>query len=742
MFAFRAVKASSSSAKNFRRIFSGTLFLWFLWVPVVGGTGTSGSSQERHKCPTQCDCFNYYETVDCSRRGLLGIPPLSGITRRLYMEGNQVEDLPVGILQAAVNLSVLILENNRIVSLSSSNFCGQEHLQELDVSNNQIDAFLIDFARVAVVGGAAGNASTAVCRTPSLKELNLSHNLLRSVPANLSEFAPNLEELNLSYNEITSASLDQSYASMSSLRYLDLSRNDIRRVLAADLDPIRHIPLETINLSDCGVVYMEEWTFRGMDSLTSLSLARSLVNRTVLERVFRSFSPTDNQMAKLDVSETYISNLTVEMVGGFSRLVNLFASYCDLENIDPELFLHLPDLETLHVEGGQLVRLGNVSSLKKLRKLSAHMNRLSELDLRGLFPLESADLSYNHFERLGSGWIGGMEEIQTLNMSHNKITAISSDAFFQTYEISTLDLSYNQLASFPNFGSVRVAKLDVSHNGMKDVDEGAFDILHQTLNELDMSYNDFAEFPGHAFKDFHLLQYLGLSHNKLGEAFRQRRLGGLFESLLLVQVLDLSHNGITVIDERELSSLHHLNTLYLQGNRIRDVKDASLDSTRVLAKLVMSGNQLHTVDADLLTRLEYLEEIDLSDNPFECTCSLVPFLQWANTTMVTVLAIQEHSSYLCDFPPDTFGKSVFLLRLYPHECQQVVTRELVVVKEVTSRKTVMLALVGVCVLVAVGCVALLCYLGQVCQRMKNLRYRWQIRYREVSAVETCTDPKV
>lgn len=725
--------------QNLRVIFFGTLFLWLVAsTSGSGSSGSSGSSLERHKCPTQCDCFNYYETVDCSRRGLLGIPPLSGITRRLYMEGNQVEDLPVGILQAAVNLSVLILENNRIVSLSTSNFCGQEHLQELDVSNNQIDTFVIDFAR-GVVGGSTANVSG--CRAPSLKELNLSHNQLRSVPANLSEFAPNLEVLNLSYNEITSAALDPSYASMTSLRYLDLSRNDIRRVLATDLDSIRHIPLETINLSDCGLVYVEESTFHGMDSLTSLSLARSLVNRTVLERVFRSFSPANNQLTKLDVSETYISNLTVEMVGNFGRLVNLFASYCDLENVDPELLFRLPDLETLHVEGGQLVRLDNISSLKKLRKLSAHMNRLAEVDMKGLFSLESADLSYNHFERLSSGWIGGMEEIQTLNMSHNKITTISSDAFFQTYEISTLDLSYNQLGSFPNFGSVRVAKLDVSHNGMKAVDEGAFDTLHQTLNELDMSYNDFADFPSHAFKDFHLLQYLGLSHNKLGEAFRQRRLGGLFESLLLVQVLDLSHNGITVIDERELSSLHHLNTLYLQGNRIRDVKDASLDSTRVLAKLVMSGNQLHTVDADLLTRLEYLEEIDLSDNPFECTCSLVPFLQWANTTMVTVLAIQEHSSYLCDFPPDTFGKSVFLLRIYPHECQEVVARELVV-KEVTSRKTVMLALIGVCVLVAVGCVALVCYLGQVCQRVKNLRYRWQIRYREVSAVETCTDPKV
>lgn len=649
------------------------------------------------------------------------------------MEGNQLEEIPSGVLQAAVNLSVLILENNRIVSLNIGTLCDQEHLQELDVSNNQIES--LSSALDQRVNGSN-------CRAPNLKELNLSHNHLRSVPANLSDFAPNLEVINLSYNDIASAVLDPSYAAMESLRYLDLSRNDVIRISGRDLDAIRSVPVESICLSDCQLVYVDETAFRGMDSLESLSLARSLLNRTVLERVFRTFSAA-NRMTKLDISETYVSNLTVDMIGNFHRLVNLFASYCELEHIEPELFSRLPELETLHVEGGQLTRLENLSALKKLRKLSAHMNRLTELDLRGLFSLESADLSYNSFDHLGSGWIGGMDEIQMLNLSHNRITTISQDAFFQTYDILALDLSYNQLIRLPNFGSIRIAKLDVSHNGMKGIEDGAFETLHQTLNELDMSYNDFTEFPARAFKDFHLLQYLGLGHNKLGDALVNRHLGGLFESLTLIQVLDLSYNGITSVDKRDFASLHHLNTLYLQGNNIRDLKDASLDSTRVLAKLVITGNQLHVVDADLLTRLEYLEEIDLSDNPFECTCSILPFLQWANTTMVTVLAVQEHSSYVCDFPPDSIGKPLFHHRIYPQECHVVAKSSVGGVKEVTSRKMMMTILVGTCVIVAAGCVLVACYMGQLCQRVKNLRYRWQIRYREVSAVETCSsDPKV
>jgi len=36
--------------------------------------------------------------------------------------------------------------------------------------------------------------------------------------------------------------------------------------------------------------------------------------------------------------------------------------------------------------------------------------------------------------------------------------------------------------------------------------------------------------------------------------------------------------------------------------------------------------------------------------------------------------------------------------------------------------------------------ALVCRYGQLCRRVKGLRYRWQIRYREVSNVETAAGP--
>jgi len=180
-------------------------------------------------CPAQCDCFNYHETVDCSRRNLDQIPlSLPSVVRRLYIEGNRIEDLGDGRLSAAANLSVLIVEDNQLTELNVDALCRLTRLQELDISGNQI--------QTVVTVGRCGARLTA------LKEINLGHNRLTTLPTNLSAMAPNLEILLLSHNEITSPAFDVSYSSLTLLRHVDLAHNDFRRLRASDLAPLRSGP--------------------------------------------------------------------------------------------------------------------------------------------------------------------------------------------------------------------------------------------------------------------------------------------------------------------------------------------------------------------------------------------------------------------------------------------------------------------------------------------------------------------
>jgi len=133
-------------------------------------------------CPAQCDCFNYRETVDCSRRNLERVPAsLPPVVRRLYLEGNRIEELggdgrlsaagndsvppQTSRLSAAGNLSVLIVEDNRLTELNVDALCRLGRLQELDASGNQIQTI--------VTVGRCG------ARLSALKELNLDRAMVR-----------------------------------------------------------------------------------------------------------------------------------------------------------------------------------------------------------------------------------------------------------------------------------------------------------------------------------------------------------------------------------------------------------------------------------------------------------------------------------------------------------------------------------------------------------------------------------
>ena len=411
------------------------------WAAVSRGTPSSTAASLPVVCPAQCDCFNYHETVDCSRRDLDQIPPsLPSVVRRLYVEGNHIEDLGDGRLSVATNLSVLIVEDNQLTELNVDALCRLTRLQELDVSGNQI--------QTVVTVGRCGARLTA------LKELNLGHNQLTTIPTNLSAMAPNLKILLLSHNEITTPAFDASFSSMSSLRHVDLAHNDFRRLRTSDLAPLRSGPgrptVEYLSLADCGLVQIDAGALDGLDNLTSLTLSRCLVNETVLARTFAAAS-FRSRLLRLDISETYIANLSVELVGSFSSLVGLFASYCDLANVDPNLFQHIPLLETLDVDGGRLERLEGIKALTKLRRLSVHMNQLTELELDSVEMLETVDLSYNRLRSLSAGWLGGAGagDVQLLNLSHNELEFIERDAISHMSVISTLDLSHNHLAILP-----------------------------------------------------------------------------------------------------------------------------------------------------------------------------------------------------------------------------------------------------------------------------------------------------
>ena len=684
-----------------------TLFSWAL-LEEVGPTW----------CPKPCSCYNEWTTVDCSDQRLGTIPMLPETTTHLYLENNRIEYLLDGAFLMTPSLLILNLRNNQLTLLDSSVFTGLHRLQDLNLSKNQLIVFKV----------VTGMNNTLF----NLRTLDLSWNQLQIVPRNISQYAPNLQLLNLQGNLITSAFLDASYTSLTTLRHLDLSRNMLHSLQASSLDSIRNSGIEILQLSSCSLSSLERGVFRGMWNLTSLSLAGNVdLDKGQLTGALQGFT-NHSQLAYLDLRDLRLTNITKDMIAHLLSLEVLDLSNNSIETVEIGTLSGLAKLHTLYLHINKLTWLNETGDLVSLRRLNLSSNKLQHIIVSPLQDLEYLDVSFNELSSLPDGWMTEAETVREVNLSHNRLKSISSKAF-QQVSIQRLDLSWNDLTTLHNMGTFKVSVLSVAYNKLSLISDSTFDHTSNMLEELDLSSNYFMFLPNHSYSDFIALQRLNLSRNLLGPWLHSQPSSILFSSLQHLQVLDVSWNNITTLPSTLTRHLSHLTTLHVQHNQMRSTTGVIVKDMPSLAKLYLSANHLARLDPASLRSLQFLEVVDFSGNPFHCDCDLIPLLHWLNVTRVSVAGLNQPGHYSCASPQELRGIPLQRFHPTPEDClhpQHDIKQDL------TLFGIIVAAVVGTTLLASA-----LIYYGRVCQHIKSLHYRWQVRYREVSGVEF-NDPKV
>lgn len=276
------------------------------------------------------------------------------------------------------------------------------------------------------------------------------------------------------------------------------------------------------------------------------------------------------------------NSLSVLPTGAFTYLKNLHIlslAHNNITEVSANLLRDLKSLKSLHLDGNRI-------PVAQLNLLFSDVPQLERLELNecGLSAGAINDLAFNKFQsltRLGlAGNILGrvpaaalrnhLRSLRTLDLSDNGLLDIAPEVFAKS-NISCLLLGGNRLGTNPEA---------LRPNSLK---------TGTILQELDLSRNNFAHFQS----------------SILGEVRGT------------IEILHLSGNHITGVEQRLTANMTKLKSLHLGYNFIEDLphKIPPYEFSQ-LQSLNLSGNQLLSLPEHSKELLPALRKLDISENRF------------------------------------------------------------------------------------------------------------------------------
>ncbi|XP_070559117.1 leucine-rich repeat serine/threonine-protein kinase 2-like isoform X2 [Ptychodera flava] len=276
---------------------------------------------------------------------------------KLELSNNSLKEFPVELAKALPGLQQLHLPMNNF-EVFPSHLLTNKHLKSLDLSNNKIKE--------------AGQAPDVT--SFSLRELNISHNELATIPGWISECVPGLEILSLSGNKFVS--LPDEPLSLRRLKTLNLSHNYLKSVPDAFLSNL--VALDTIILSNNQLGTLPEEVASKLSLLTTVKISHNRLAENTREPFFI-----------------------------------------------PKFLLQLPSLRSVDLSNNQLVGIPSPNQWKtqSLREILVSHNNIKKLNIstgikQWMF-LERFTLSHNKLQEVPRE-LGQLTSLTSLDFSNNK----------------------------------------------------------------------------------------------------------------------------------------------------------------------------------------------------------------------------------------------------------------------------------------------------------------------------------
>ncbi|XP_075031868.1 platelet glycoprotein Ib alpha chain isoform X2 [Calonectris borealis] len=188
---------------------------------------TAGTTDPGQPCPSEMNKVKDLLEVNCTGQALSAVPP----------------DLPT-------DTGILLLNANRLVSLSTAAFLPLTQLQDLDLADNGLAALhtgsLLPSLRELILSHNALGALPALQGLPALTHLAVAHNRLVTLAPGAFRAVPRLQDLDLRGNWLRTLP-PEAFVGLRALKYLDLSDNLLEELPKELLQDLQN--LETLWLS-------------------------------------------------------------------------------------------------------------------------------------------------------------------------------------------------------------------------------------------------------------------------------------------------------------------------------------------------------------------------------------------------------------------------------------------------------------------------------------------------------------
>lgn len=382
----------------------------------------------------------------------------------------------------------------------------------------------------------------------------------------------------------------------------------------------------TLQLSSTNMNVINELSLENMDLLLRFSLVKSHLH-TIHPKAFH-VAP---QIKSVKLSSNDLSALPPGVFSPLTTLEQLHLDGNQLETISPGMLEGLDGLLHLDLSRNKLTSPSSedFSGLTKLTFLNMGKNFIKKLPpniFHSLTDLQKLAIYYNEIEELDAGMFDGLINLEELKLHHNQIASLPPGVFSSLRSLKILTLSSNQLLYVPEksfYNMPKLTQLTLYNNPLLSLPDQLMGHMPD-MEEFYLYATNLTTVPGNLFANMSGLLRLNFHLND-----RLRELpSDLFCCLPNLQKLSLKSNDLQDLHPDLFSRLATLDILLLDHNRLQNLQENIFQGLGQLLILDLKNNHLKTLPGDIFLSNTVLKNLTMSDNPWDCTCSIRGIARW------------------------------------------------------------------------------------------------------------------